>query len=319
NGFAIFWFGVCATGLLFAQAKRFQVIHIGDMAMWPLGWFAKLCNPRARIVISAHGTDVVYANRPGLRPALYRTYLRLGAVRLSAAKVIANSGATRKALARHGFFHAAIVPLAARPSGSAPNAKQNHNQHVPEKFLLFSGRLTRQKGCGWFIQSVLPQLPEEVSLYVAGVVTDASERDALNDPRVRFLGPVDPVELASLRRNALAVIAPNIKCSQTDFEGFGLSATEGAADGGVVIAADLFGLKTAVIDQVTGFLVSPGNPAAWREKICDVNSWSEKERHCFVANAINAVRDHYSWERVTRQTLDVYGLRVCEDSKRRAA
>ena len=56
-----------------------DVIHIGDMACWPLALLAWTRQPHPVVVLSAHGTDVSFHRRNGVKGRLYGTYLGLGA------------------------------------------------------------------------------------------------------------------------------------------------------------------------------------------------------------------------------------------------
>jgi len=175
-----------------------------------------------------------------------------------------------------------------------------------QPYILFVGRLKARKGCGWFIRNVLDSLPERIVLKIAATRIDPDEDAAINHPRVEFLGPVHGEDLARVRRAAIAVIVPNIDTGVSGFEGFGLVATEAAGDGGVTLAANLHGLRDAVIDGETGFLVTAGDADAWRNKLLDVASWSHDERTAFVRRATRQTHETYNWQRVAAQTKALY-------------
>jgi glycosyltransferase involved in cell wall biosynthesis len=226
--------------------------------------------------------------------------LRLGARLLRRATVLVNSEATAGLARRFGFSDIRVVRLAASPGPSAAAGD------LSEPYVLFVGRLIARKGCAWFVREVLPRLAPETRLKVAGTVIQPSEGEALNHPRVDYLGPRFGEELAALRRNALAVVVPNLTGGPETFEGFGLAATEGAAAGAVVIAARAHGIADAVIDGVTGFLETPGDAQAWAARIAEIASWPAPKRLGFVERARAAVAAEYSWDRVARETLDAY-------------
>ncbi len=50
-------------------------------------------------------------------------------------------------------------------------------------------------------------------------------------------------------------------------EGFGLVTVEAAVRGTMVLAADIEGIRDAVIDGQTGFLLPSGRPEEWIERI----------------------------------------------------
>lgn len=287
---ALVAFGFRTALAVLRDAGRYEVLQGGDMALWPLVWLARLRSPAARAALAAHGTDVAYADRSGILPALYGAYLRLGARLLPDALVVANSSATAKLTRLRGFPNVVVVPLATRIASSAPPE--------PEPFLLFAGRIVRRKGLSWFVANVLPRLPASLPLKVAGTVWDDSERSALCQPRVEYLGPLAQVEVIQLMGRATAVVIPNIPAGRGHFEGFGLVAVEAAAAGGVVLAARLDGFADSVIDRETGFLIEPRSVERWVAAVQRVTEWSAHERRRFTTRAQRSALVHFSWERV---------------------
>jgi glycosyltransferase involved in cell wall biosynthesis len=298
---ALVGFGLRAAWALLAARRPADVLHLGDMASWALALGARLRGGPARIVLSAHGTDVGYPARPGWRARLYGAYLRAGARLLPAATVLANSRATAEAARGLGFRDVRVVPLATDMAPAAPP----EDGPDPDR-MVFAGRLVRRKGLGWFVREVLPRLPEPVTLDVAGTVWDAEEEEALDHPRVRFLGRLGRDALADLHARALCTVVPNVTGAPGEFEGFGLVATEAAAAGGVVLAADRDGLRAAVVHGETGFLLPSGEPEPWIVRIREIRGWSEAERAAFVARSLATVRRVYSWDRVAMETLAAY-------------
>ncbi|WP_336986960.1 glycosyltransferase family 4 protein [Altererythrobacter aquiaggeris] len=280
----------------FARNTAPDILHIADMALWPAGLLA----PRkTRLVISAHGTDVSYSRRGGIKGRLYGAYLCTGARLLGGTRAIANSGATTAALHEHGWHNTAIVALATDVSGAAPCS-------APGRNLLFAGRLVERKGLHWFTENVLGRLPGDIALDVAGTRWDPAEESALEHPRVNFLGRLDANDLQRAYANALAVILPNIELANGEFEGFGLIACEASAAGGIVLAANCGGLPEAVIDGETGFLIESGNAQAWASHITEIAGWPDETRQNFIQNAADCARTQFSWGRVARETAAHY-------------
>jgi glycosyltransferase involved in cell wall biosynthesis len=274
-----------------------DVIHLGDMALWPLG---VLASRGRRLILSAHGTDVSYHRRGGMRGTLYRGYLRLGARLLPRARVLANSAATAEAAAETGWQVAGVIPLGTdlRAGDAAPEA--------PGGTILFAGRLIAQKGCGWFVREVMPRLPHNFTLQIAGTIPDGREAWVSEHPRVEFLGPLDRDRLEQAYARATCVIVPNIELPNGEFEGFGLVACEAASAGGVVLAARTGGLVDAVKDGETGILLPPGDAEAWAEAIETVFAWPAERRAAFVHRAARLASALYAWPRVARATAEHY-------------
>ena len=292
-------FGASTALRLLLARRPPAVLHLGDMASWPLALPALLRRPATRVVLSAHGTDVAYPRRGDWKGRLYGAYLRLGARLLPRSAVVANSRATADLARGFGFGDVRVVPLATDLRAPAPGG--NHDGNV-----LFAGRLVARKGCGWFVRAVLPLLPDEIGLTVAGTPWDADEAHVMDHPRVRFLGPLPQPELLRAYAGALCVIVPNLPVADRGFEGFGLVAVEAAAAGGLVLASEHDGLRESVIDGETGRHLPPGDAAAWAEAVREVAALDPEARRARALRAMAAVDRHFRWERVARETARAY-------------
>ncbi|MBN1856840.1 MAG: glycosyltransferase family 4 protein [Dehalococcoidia bacterium] len=299
---ALLHFTLLST-IAIAMGKRFDVIHVGDLVLWPLSVIAHIFQRSARVVIASHGTDIGFTRCKGTVPFIYRRYLAL-AVRVCPRKlrVIANSHYTAVCCRAVGFRDVVVIA----PGVSAPAAVEGASEAV-EPYVLYVGRLARRKGAGWFAQYVLPLLASEIKLLVVGPPWDDSEWRAVSgNSRVEYRGAVTcREELRQLRRKALAVIVPNVPTG-LDFEGFGLTALEAAADGGVLLASGIEGIVDAVVDGETGFLLPALDARAWASKVSEISQWSLNERTSFVRQSRRVIRTRYSWSRVACETLEYY-------------
>ncbi len=293
----LFPFQVLRRWLALKQAPK--ILHIGDMAIWPIGMLAWLARGRTKVILSAHGTDVSFPRRGGLRGSLYGAYLRFGASVFPNARVLANSQATAAAVNEAGWKVGAVIPLGT--DAAAQSVEGTHNGRI-----LFAGRLVPLKGCSWFVENVLPLLPPEIELDVAGTVWDAKEGQILSQPRVNYLGYLKGPALAEAYRSALCVILPNVAVANGQFEGFGLVAIEAAAAGGVVLASNRDGLVDAVIDGRTGILLPPGEPESWRDQIISLQNWRREERAEFAKESQKLIGLEFNWKRVATDTMKIY-------------
>jgi glycosyltransferase involved in cell wall biosynthesis len=296
---ALLAFGLRAAMKLVAARKPCGTVHVADMASWPIALAARMRSRSWRLALSAHGTDVSYPSRGGIKGRLYGAYLRLGARWLGPTVVIANSNSTAECVRRYGYRHVAVVPLATdmRPPGPVGS---------PGNFVLFAGRLVERKGCSWFIRNVLPRLPDSIGLTVAGTIWSEDEGKALGERRVSYIGPQDPEAIARLYATALCVVVPNLELPNGEFEGFGLVATEASACGGVPLASACGGLTEAIVDQVTGFMLPPGKPEAWVSMIVEISQWPAERRAAFVERSVEETAARYSWTRVALETFQSY-------------
>jgi glycosyltransferase involved in cell wall biosynthesis len=79
---------------------------------------------------------------------------------------------------------------------------------------------------------------------------------------VHLLGRISDEEREQLLHGSDLFVQPNIEVPG-DMEGFGLVTIEAALRGLPVVAADLEGIKDAVVDGETGWLLPTGDAAAW--------------------------------------------------------
>lgn len=316
HALAIAWFFLTSAWHIASHRRHYDIIHFGDMVQIGLAWFSRLCGANTCNVIALHGLDVIYGRRPGIGPRLYKAYTTFCRNRSVVDCFIANSRFTAQLLEEEGFGPISVVPLGVRITCDAPGAPIE--QIGDERFVLFFGRIFRRKGPRWFAEHVLPLLPEDVMFYVVGTVWDSQDGEYLHqNPRVRMLGafPVDfgRDQFESLKRRAIAVVMPNvINRDGKDVEGFGLTALEAADNGAPLIAADVEGIRDAVLHGQTGFLVAAEDNNAWAKLIVELLDWSVEQRQEFSRNAIAGLEQHFSWARVAQDTANVY-LRSMEN------
>lgn len=287
GGFAV----RAAATLLTRPAAR--IVHIADLASWPLGLVASLRHPRTTVAISAHGSDVSIAHRKGWVAAAYRAYLRLGSRLLPGARIIANSIYVADLAKKVGFARIAVVPLGTNLSAGSAAERDN---------LLYAGRISAKKGLRFVVEEVLPQLPDDISLRVAGTIWEDSERALLDHPRVNYVGVLPAERLAEEYARAAAVIVPT-----RESEGFGLVAIEAAACGAFVIASAHSGLIDLVRPPI-GITVPADDPDAWARAIRDALARNDAQRAAHARAAQMHVEQTYRWPRVAEETWMAYGV-----------
>lgn len=272
NRHLAWWLPFAVLRLLVALVRRrVGCVITGDAVMHAaIGPMLRLANvPHATFVM---GLDVTYQNR------LYR-HVVVRALR-KAPMVIAISRATAEATVAVGVDEARveILRLGVEVPGSPPDRHRAHDALADRLgldgdpvILACLGRIVRRKGVRWFVDEVMPLLPNDVSLVVAG---DGADQDALQASvdasearsRIHLLGRVTDVAREDVMSGADVFIQPNIRVPG-DMEGFGLVAIEAAVRGTPVVAAALEGLEDAIAHEETGLLVPPESPDAWVETL----------------------------------------------------
>ncbi|WP_457651698.1 glycosyltransferase family 4 protein [Rhodocaloribacter sp.] len=138
--------------------------------------------------------------------------------------------------------------------------------------LCSVGRQIPRKGFAWFIDEVMPLLPEDVHYWIAGNGPEAENiRAAVArrglEHRVRLLGRVSEEALETLYRGADLFVMPNVPV-RDDLEGFGVVMLEASLGGGLpTIASSLEGIRDVITEGVNGHLVESGNAWAFSEAI----------------------------------------------------
>jgi len=131
--------------------------------------------------------------------------------------------------------------------------------------LLSLGRIEDQaKGVLWLPQ-ILAQLPEDVTLTIAGDGPDLARLRRSMAPigsRAQFLGRMSPAQIPALMAGHDIFVAPS------RFEGFMITLTEAMATGCVPVASRIRGVTDTVVDDgVTGLLFPVGDVGAAAETI----------------------------------------------------
>jgi glycosyltransferase involved in cell wall biosynthesis len=264
------WFFVAAWARTAALVlrRRVDVVVCYDaatyLALWPL--LTVLRVPRVALV---NGLDLTWSRPP------YGALLRRALPRAS--RVIAISRATAQVARAIGVPDDRLVVVA--PSVDAPEVSESERAvargavrdrigtTTADVVLLTVGRLVPRKGARWFVDEVMPGLPDTVHYVVAGsgpedvaIARHAAARGL--GGRVHILGAVTDAEREVLLRGADVFVQPNV-ATAGDMEGFGLVLVEAAKRGTFVVASALEGMPDAVADGESGMLCRPGDGAAW--------------------------------------------------------
>jgi len=182
-------------------------------------------------------------------------------------------------------------------------ARAREQYALPDRFVLFVGRLYPQKNFGTLARAfalVKDTIPHR--LIVAGQPRYKFEGE-LNvlgelgiDDRVDFLGHVPNDDLPLLYNMADCFVYPSF------YESFGLAQLEAMACGCPVIGAN-----TGAIPEVTGgaaLLFDPHSPEELAQAILKVTCEPEVRRD-LVQRGLARARE-FTWERTARETLEVF-------------
>lgn len=177
-----------------------------------------------------------------------------------------------------------------------------------EAILLFVGRIEPLKGIDLLIAAAA-RLKQRESVRVLIIGGDASampEIEALRVQarrlgiyrRVSFLGAVDHAQLPLYYSAADVTVVPSF------YESFGLVAVESMACGSPVVASNVGGLATTVIDGETGYLVSPLTPERFASAIDKLLANNELRKA--LGQAAHRAVARYGWPSVADEVAVLY-------------
>lgn len=308
----VFWVYALWCSLV-VVARGVDLVHIGDPVLSPIGWIVKKLF-RVPVVVTVHGLDVTF-------PLLVYQWIIPRLLRQLDC-LICISAATRRACVDRGVPESicrvislgVAVPAqfldrsAAREWVAAMLGRDLEGVSI----LLTVGRLVPRKGVAWFVECVLPQIlaadKQIAYLVVGGGPDEARIRELAARLSVRsnvwVLGQIPDADLEAVYAAADLFIMPNLPVAD-DMEGFGLVALEAAAHSVPVLAADLEGVREAVVPDQTGWLLPSGAPEIWSEEI--LRLVHDRRRLEGVAQrAPHIAQGHFSWGRMADAYLHVF-------------
>lgn len=174
--------------------------------------------------------------------------------------------------------------------------------------IMLPGRLSRWKGQTVFIEAIAKLNRRDIRcLLVGGDQGRVDFRRELEALISQYnLGEV--VRLVDNCRDmpAAYMLSDVVISASTDPEAFGRVAIEAQSLGRPIIATNHGGAKETVIENVTGWLVPPGDSDALAAAIEKAISLNETKRATLARKAVDNVRENFSTQSMCKKTLDVY-------------
>jgi glycosyltransferase involved in cell wall biosynthesis len=174
---------------------------------------------------------------------------------------------------------------------------------IRQSYVLFVGVLTQRKRPDIFIK-IAPLLPDLDFVLVGGGYTPEEEaiyREAASKyPNIKLMGFQPRTEVRNIMGNALALVFPS------ELEGLPLTILEASAMGIPVLAQPKSSMPEAVVDNVTGWILSGNSIEDWADRLATIVNWSSTERSQFSNKARSFVAQHYSWDFIAQQYSELY-------------
>ncbi|MFC4213184.1 glycosyltransferase [Pedobacter lithocola] len=159
---------------------------------------------------------------------------------------------------------------------------------IPNKYFIFIGRLTAEKGINTLLQAFSYQ-PINLKIIGSGpleyVVSDTCEKSK----NIEYLGQKSSTEVSKLLENAEALIFPS-----EWYETFGMVLSESFSKGIPVIASELGDIKNIVLNNQNGLTFEAGNYRDLREKISYFDGLSLVKKSSLKKLALETYNNKFS-------------------------
>ena len=217
-------------------------------------------------------------------------------------------------------IHNGIDPEVYKPT-QAPERLKEYGIDPTRPFVLFVGRISRQKGLSHLLRAV-HELPEDTQVVLCAGAPDTEELAQEVEEQVQRLSRSHAVvwiqrmvpqqDLIAFYTHARVFVCPSV------YEPFGLINLEAMACATPVVGSAVGGIPEVVEDDETGLLVrfdsdgeqaEPRDPAGFAHELA-INITAllenpERARRMGLAGR-SRVLDHFTWDRVAEKTLQYY-------------
>jgi glycosyltransferase involved in cell wall biosynthesis len=177
-------------------------------------------------------------------------------------------------------------------------------EKVPGR-LLFVGRLVEKKGLAVLLEA-LRRLPADLhwSLTVVGdgPLRTTAEAAAQGLP-VHFAGQLSRTDLARHYGLSEVVIVPSVTAASGDQDGLPVALLEAMGARCAVIASDLAGINSVVLQDRSGVLVPPGDVAALARALTSL--LSDGDRRSRLGAGASEIADEHSVQVVGQKYRDL--------------
>ncbi len=176
---------------------------------------------------------------------------------------------------------------------------------IRKPYVFFVGRLSRQKGI-FDLLDAMDHVPEGTTLVLATgkpdtpeIEVDLQEALKVRNDVVWIRGMLEDHDLVNLYNEAAVFACPSV------YEPFGIINLEAMACETPVVATRVGGIKEVVVDEETGLLVPPADPAKLGGAITRILEDANAAARMGKAGR-RLVLEHFTWDRIAVKTLELY-------------
>lgn len=198
-----------------------------------------------------------------------------------------------------------------------------YNIDPAKPYVLFVGRMTRQKGLLYLLQAI-PQLDPNVQVVLCAGESDTPELQReleamVADLKTRRSGIIWIPEMVKRQTTIALYSQAAVFCCPSIYEPFGIINLEAMACNTPVVGSKVGGIAEVVVDGETGFLIDaklspnmphdPTDPAGFSAAMAEgINRLARDPelRSKMGAAGRDRVERNYSWRSIAEQTLALY-------------
>ncbi|MBP1465896.1 glycogen synthase [Candidatus Chloroploca sp. M-50] len=252
-----------------------------------------------------------------------------------ASAIIAVSNETRSDVLR--FFNIAPekvhviyngIDLAEYRRTAATDALERYGIDPDRPFVLFVGRITRQKGIIHLVNAI-PHIDPELQVVLCAGAPDTPEIGKEMEEGVAMVSAGRPgviwIREMLARPDVIQLYShAAVFCCPSVYEPFGIINLEAMACETAVVASAVGGIKEVVVPEETGVLVDPGlkpdsfepdDPAAFSADLAAAINRIAGDaalRERFGLAGRRRVEEHFSWDAIAQKTVALYESLVAE-------
>jgi len=292
------------------KKEKINFVH----AHWilPQGFLAAIIKKMYNVpfIVTVHAGDIFPLKNPLLKKIAKFTLKNCSICTVnSVATKIATQKLTKK------IPEIKIIPMGVdlklfNPKKNDSNLKKQLG--IGGKVVLVVGRLAEKKGLKYLIQA-FPQVLKKFPKAKLIIIGEGPEKDNLKqitknlklNNNIFFLGEIKNQYLPRYYSIADVFVLPSIIAKNGDTEGLGVVLLEAIATGTPVIGSNVGGIPDIIVNNKMGLLVEQKNTIQLSKSIIKILS-DNKLRKEFIKTANNHVKEKYSWEKVSKNFLEIY-------------
>ena len=222
------------------------------------------------------------------------------------------------------------IDLAEYQRTSETKALTDYGVDPAVPYVLFVGRITRQKGVTHLVDAIR-YLPAETQIVLCAGAPDTPEiatelRDKVNAARTHHPRIVWIEKMVTKQETIQLYSHARVFCCPSVYEPFGIINLEAMACRAPVVASSTGGIKEVVVDNETGYLVPfdqdpvtsfPRDPVKFAKDLgARINELLQDAEKCrrFGDAGRRRVEEIFSWTAIAHQTIELY-QRLIEQKK----